>query len=112
MGSSHKKGNVETARIYPNKAKPWLTQPKPSMWICSFRLRDRFASLDDIGDFTDLWYPRLMALDKTTVSYSFEELVIWRTRLPQAQHAVNPPCNELPNPLVAENMVYVSVFSP
>lgn len=82
------------------------------MWICSFRLRDLFASLDDIGDFTDLWYPRLMALDKTTVSYSFEELVIWRTRLPQAQHAVNPPCNDRPNPLVAETMVYVSVFSP
>lgn len=54
----------------------------------------------------------MMALDKTTANYSFEELVVWRTKLPQAQFAVNPPCNSRPNPLVTDTLVYVSVFSP
>jgi outer membrane protein assembly factor BamB len=53
-----------------------------------------------------------MVLNKTTVSYSFDELAIRRTKLPQAQHAVNPPTNDRPNPLVTEAMIYVSVFSP
>jgi hypothetical protein len=53
-----------------------------------------------------------MALKESTVSYSFDELTIWRTKLPQAQHAVVPPSNNRPNPLVTDTMAYVSVFSP
>ena len=53
-----------------------------------------------------------MALKESTVSYSFDELAIWRTKLPQAEHAVLPPSNNRPNPLVTDTMAYVSVFSP
>lgn len=42
----------------------------------------------------------------------FDELRIWRTRLPKAKHAVLPPSNNRPNPLVTGDVVYVSVFSP
>jgi len=44
-------------------------------------------------------------------AYSFEDLTVWRTELPNAQHAVLPPQNNRPNPLVTESVVYVSVFS-
>lgn len=45
-------------------------------------------------------------------SYRFDEICVWRTRLPQATLAVLPPSNNRPNPLVTESMVYASVFSP
>src|ERR1700690_1494064 len=45
-------------------------------------------------------------------AYRFDDLAIWRTRLPGAKHAVLPPSNNRPNPLVTEDMAYVSVFSP
>jgi outer membrane protein assembly factor BamB len=45
-------------------------------------------------------------------SYRFDEIAIWRTKLPNAEHAVLPPSNNRPNPLVTETMVYASVFSP
>jgi outer membrane protein assembly factor BamB len=35
-----------------------------------------------------------------------------RTKLPTVQHAILPPSNSRPNPLVTDSMVYVSVFSP
>jgi hypothetical protein len=45
-------------------------------------------------------------------SYRFDEIAIWRTKLPNAEHAVLPPSNNRPNPLVTETTVYASVFSP
>jgi outer membrane protein assembly factor BamB len=44
--------------------------------------------------------------------YSFKELTLWRTKLPAVEHGVLPPTNNHPNPLVAGNMVYASIFSP
>lgn len=44
-------------------------------------------------------------------TYAFEELAIWRTKLPNANHAVLPPQNNRPNPLVTASVVYASVFS-
>jgi outer membrane protein assembly factor BamB len=44
-------------------------------------------------------------------NYRFDEIAIWRTKLPKAEHAVLPPSNNRPNPLVTEAMVYASVFS-
>lgn len=43
---------------------------------------------------------------------SFSELTIWKTKLPDIQFAVLPPCNDRPNPLATEGRIYVSVFSP
>jgi outer membrane protein assembly factor BamB len=55
-----------------------------------------------------------MKLDKKTdhARFRFDDLVIWRTRLPKAVHAVLPPSNNRPNPLATGKLVYVSVFSP
>jgi PQQ-like domain len=55
-----------------------------------------------------------MAGDTTRpqANYRFDELVIWRTRLPKVKFAVLPPSNNRPNPLVSEDMLYVSIFSP
>jgi outer membrane protein assembly factor BamB len=44
-------------------------------------------------------------------TYDFEELSIWRTKLPNAKHAVLPPQNNRPNPLVNGSVIYASVFS-
>jgi outer membrane protein assembly factor BamB len=44
--------------------------------------------------------------------YSFEELAVWRTKLPKAKHAILPPHNNRPNPLIHKSRLYVSVFSP
>lgn len=44
-------------------------------------------------------------------SYSFRELAIWRLRLPEVSHAVLPPLNTRPNPLVHGNRLFVSIFS-
>jgi outer membrane protein assembly factor BamB len=44
-------------------------------------------------------------------SYDFDRLAIWRTKLPNANHAVLPPQNNRPNPLVTESVLYASVFS-
>ena len=43
--------------------------------------------------------------------YSFEELAVWRTKLPKAKHAILPPQTNRPNPLVHKGRLYVSVFS-
>jgi ABC-type multidrug transport system fused ATPase/permease subunit len=45
------------------------------------------------------------------VPYSFDELAIWRTKLPQVKHAILPPHTNRPNPLLHEGRLYVSVFS-
>jgi outer membrane protein assembly factor BamB len=44
-------------------------------------------------------------------AYDFDQLAIWKTQLPNAKHAVLPPTNNRPNPLVVEAVVYASVFS-
>src|ERR1700675_3343254 len=45
-------------------------------------------------------------------TFSFEELTVWRTELPNQQFAVLPPGNTRPNPLVADDKLFVSIFSP
>jgi outer membrane protein assembly factor BamB len=61
-----------------------------------------------------VWYSILMALDRDgkNLSYEFDELTIWRTKLPEVKHAILPPSNNRPNPLVADGLVFVSVFAP
>jgi hypothetical protein len=44
-------------------------------------------------------------------TFSFRDLTIWRTKLPDVQFAVLPPSNNRPNPLVTEDRVYASVFA-
>lgn len=51
-------------------------------------------------------------MNQSDSSYTFDELVVWRTKLPKAEHAVLPPSNNRPNPLATDTMLYVSVFSP
>jgi hypothetical protein len=48
---------------------------------------------------------------KESATYRFDELAVWKTGLPSAEHAVLPPSNNRPNPLVMGALVYVSVFS-
>jgi hypothetical protein len=59
-----------------------------------------------------LWYAFLMdRFHDSESSFAFEDLAIWRTKLPNANHAVLPPQNSRPNPLVSGSMLYASVFS-
>jgi outer membrane protein assembly factor BamB len=51
------------------------------------------------------------AQKKQTPVYKFDDLVLWKTRLPNAKHAVLPPQNNRPNPFVTKEVVYASVFS-
>jgi hypothetical protein len=44
-------------------------------------------------------------------TFTFEELTVWRTELPDAKFAVLPPGNTRPNPLIAGDKLFVSVFS-
>jgi hypothetical protein len=44
-------------------------------------------------------------------TYQFKDLTIWRSKLPNTKHAVLPPQNNRPNPVVNGATVYVSVFS-
>jgi PQQ-like domain len=41
-----------------------------------------------------------------------DSLAIWRTKLPEVKHAILPPHDSRPNPLVSDSMLYVSVFAP
>lgn len=45
-------------------------------------------------------------------TFSFRELTIWKTKLPDVQFAELPPGNDRPNPLVTKDRVFVSVFCP
>ena len=49
---------------------------------------------------------------KAGASVRFSEITVWRTKLPGVKHAILPPHDNRPNPLVADSMLYVSVFSP
>ncbi len=78
------------------------------------RLIGHYSDFRTVGESRDLWYSILMRRAKATATASshFDELRIWRTRLPKAKHAVLSPSNNRPNPLVIGDVVYVSVFSP
>ena len=39
---------------------------------------------------------------------SFEELTVWRTESPDVKFAVLPPGNTRPNPLIADDKLFVS----
>jgi outer membrane protein assembly factor BamB len=43
---------------------------------------------------------------------TFEELTVWRTELPDVEFAVLPPGNTRPNPLIVDDKLLVSIFSP
>lgn len=43
---------------------------------------------------------------------NFQDLAIWRTKLPDVKFAVLPPSNNRPNPLATQDRLYISVFSP
>jgi outer membrane protein assembly factor BamB len=45
-------------------------------------------------------------------TFSFRDLTIWSTKLPDVQLAVHPPSNNRPNPLATRDRLYVSVFFP
>jgi outer membrane protein assembly factor BamB len=49
---------------------------------------------------------------KRDTTLRLEEIAIWRTKLPGVNHAILPPDNDRPNPLVVDSIVYVSVFAP
>jgi outer membrane protein assembly factor BamB len=55
-----------------------------------------------------------MTLDRQSknLTYDFDELTIWRTKLPDVKHAILPPSNNRPNPRVIDGLVVVSIFSP
>lgn len=44
--------------------------------------------------------------------FTFEDVAIWRTELPDVQFAILPAHNTRPNPLVSDDTLFVSVFSP
>jgi outer membrane protein assembly factor BamB len=50
-------------------------------------------------------------MEDEKADYSFEELAVWRTKLPKAKHAILPPHTNRPNPLIHKGRLYVSVFS-
>ena len=43
---------------------------------------------------------------------TFEEVTVWQTELPDVKFAVLPPGNTRPNPVIANDRLFVSVFSP
>jgi outer membrane protein assembly factor BamB len=55
-----------------------------------------------------------MTLDNgaENLTCNFDELAIWRTKLPEVKHAILPAANNRPNPLVVDDFVFVSVFAP
>ena len=63
--------------------------------------------------FNDSWYPIHVAKrqQRECATYRFDELAVWKTKLPSAEHAVLPPRNNRPNPLVMGKVVYASMFS-
>jgi hypothetical protein len=50
--------------------------------------------------------------DAAVPSYTFRERTIWRTKLPHVKHAAMSHGNTRPNPLVADDKLFVSVSSP
>jgi hypothetical protein len=44
--------------------------------------------------------------------FTFDDLAIWRTELPDVKFAVLPSHDTRPNPLVSDDTLFVSIFSP
>ena len=44
--------------------------------------------------------------------FTFEDLAVWRTQLPDVDFAILPPGDTRPNPVVSDDMLFVSIFSP
>jgi PQQ-like domain len=51
-------------------------------------------------------------MPKMVPTFTFEQLTIWRRQLPNVENAVLPASNNRPNPLMADNKLFVSVCSP
>jgi outer membrane protein assembly factor BamB len=49
---------------------------------------------------------------REATTHSFDELALWRATLANVKHAILPPSNDRPNPLVTDSMVVASIFSP
>jgi outer membrane protein assembly factor BamB len=47
-----------------------------------------------------------------TTTYGFDDLNLWRAKLADVKHAINPPSQVRPNPVVMDSMVVASIFSP
>jgi hypothetical protein len=45
-------------------------------------------------------------------TFNFPDLTVWSTKLDNVKFAVSPPSNTRPNPLVADDRVYASIFAP
>ncbi len=45
-------------------------------------------------------------------AFSFRELTVWKTDLPDVKFGVLPPSNNRPNPLATQGTLYASVFAP
>lgn len=45
-------------------------------------------------------------------NFNFEDLTLWRTKLPEVNFAVLPARSTRPNPVASNDRLYVSVFSP
>lgn len=45
-------------------------------------------------------------------AFSFRELTVWKTNLPDVKFGVLPPSNNRPNPLATQDTLYASVFAP
>jgi outer membrane protein assembly factor BamB len=59
------------------------------------------------------WCSRQMPSKQTNLppAFSFRDLTVWRTKLPDVQFGVLPPSNTRPNPLATEDRVYASMFA-
>jgi hypothetical protein len=63
-----------------------------------------------VGEF--VWVSYSIEMEDQRAEYSFEELAVWRTKLPKAKHALLPSYTNRPNPLIHKGRLYVSVISP
>jgi outer membrane protein assembly factor BamB len=62
-----------------------------------------------VGEFVCVCYS--IEMEDQKAEYSFEELAVWRTKLPKAKHAILPPHTNRPNPLIHKDTLFVSIFS-
>ena len=75
---------------------------------CSLRCQVPFASSVECDIRVKMTFDR----QGKNLTYDFDELTIWRTKLPDVKHAILPPSNNRPNPRVIDGLVVVSVFAP
>lgn len=51
-------------------------------------------------------------IESKSKTFSFRDLTVWSTKLPDVKFAILPSSNTRPNPLVAEGYIYASIFFP